>query len=88
MSGESYKTKVIILTRHYRIIGHIHMQSQARVTDYICESKNFIAVTDAEIWNHDHRRVASTSFLNINREDIELIIPEDCVTQDFGMHIF
>jgi hypothetical protein len=26
--------------------------------------------------------------LNINREDVELIIPEDCVTQDFGMHIF
>jgi hypothetical protein len=26
--------------------------------------------------------------LNINREDVELIIPEDCVTQDYGMHIF
>jgi hypothetical protein len=88
MKLDTNKTKVVILTSHYRIAGYISVLHEARVTDYICESKNFIAVTDAEIWNHDHRRVVSTSFLNINREDVELIIPEDCVTQDFGMHIF
>jgi hypothetical protein len=87
MSGESYKTKVIILTSHYRIVGNIHMHSQARVTDYVCESKNFIAVTDAEIWDLDQRKVATTSFLNINREHIETVMPEDCITQSGGMHI-
>jgi hypothetical protein len=87
MSGESYKTKVIILTRHYRIIGHIHMQSQARVTDYICDSMNFIAVTDAEIWDLDQRKVATTSFLNISRKHIETVMPEDCIKKVGGMQI-
>jgi hypothetical protein len=87
MKLDTNKTKVIIMTSHYRISGHISVLHEARVTDYICESKNFIAVTDAEIWSHDQRRVASTSFLNINREHIELIMPDDCVTQSGGMHI-
>ena len=81
------KTRVIILTRHYRIIGEISILPEARVTDYICESRDFIAVTDADVWDQDQRKVASTTFLNINRGDVELLIPEDCVTQGGGMNI-
>ncbi|MEZ0246383.1 MAG: hypothetical protein ACAH09_07090 [Methylophilaceae bacterium] len=82
---ETDKTRVIILTGHYRIVGHISVLPESRVTDYICESKEFIAVTDAEIWDHDQRKVAVTSFMNINREHIEIIMPEDCLTQGIGL---
>lgn len=78
------KTKVIILTGHYRILGHISVLPEARVTDYICESKEFIAVTDAEVWDHDERKVSSSSFMNVNRDHIEIIMPEDAVTQGIG----
>lgn len=78
------KTKVIILTGHYRILGHISVLPEARVTDYICESKEFIAVTDAEVWDHDERKVSSSSFMNVNRDHIEIIMPEDSVTQGIG----
>lgn len=77
---ETAKTRVIILTGHYRIIGQISVQPEVRVTDYICESKEFIAVTEAEVWDHDQRKVSVTHFLNINREHIEIIMPEDSVT--------
>ena len=81
----SDKTKVIILTGHYRIVGHISVLPEARVTDYICESKEFIAVTDAEVWDHDQRKVASSRFMNINRDQIEIIMPEESVTQGMGL---
>ena len=79
------RTKVIILTGHYRIVGHISVLPEARVTDYICESKDFIAVTDAEVWDHGQRKVASSRFMNINRAHIEIIMPEDSVTQGQGL---
>jgi hypothetical protein len=82
---ETNKTRVIILTGHYRITGFISVQPEARVTDYICESREFIAVTEAEVWDHDQRRVAVSRFLNLNREHIEMIMPEESVTGGVGM---
>src|SRR5438094_868523 len=40
------KTKVTILTGTYRIKGYIELMPGARVTDYMVEAKDFIAVTD------------------------------------------
>lgn len=82
---DTNKTRVIILTGHYRIVGQISVLPESRVTDFICDSKDFIAVTDAEIWDLGQRKVASTNFMNINREHIEIIMPEDSVTQGVGL---
>ena len=51
----------------------------------MCDSKGFIAVTDAEIWDLGQRKVASTSFLNVNREYIEIIMPDESITQGVGL---
>jgi hypothetical protein len=75
MMSSTDKTRVIILTGHYRIVGHISVLPEARVTDYICESKEFIAVTDAEVWDHEQRKVASSRFM----------MPEESVTQGLGL---
>ena len=55
--AEQNKTKVTILTGSYRIKGYIDLVPGARVTDYMTEAKNFIAVTDAEVWEAGERRV-------------------------------
>ncbi len=69
------RTKVTILTGTYRIKGHIELTLGARVTDYLVESKEFIAVTDAEVWEIAGRHVMNTSFLNVSRHHIEIVIP-------------
>ena len=74
MAGEN-KTKVTILTGTYRIKGHIELTVGARVTDYLVESKEFIAVTEAEIWEIAGRHVLTTPFLNVSRPHIEIVIP-------------
>ena len=49
----------------------------ARVTDFMAESKLFIAVTEAEVWELEvaGRQLMSAPFLNVNREHIQVIAP-------------
>ena len=49
MTTDDNRTKVTILTGTYRVKGYIELLPGARLTDYLVESKDFIAVTDAEV---------------------------------------
>jgi hypothetical protein len=86
MNAET-RTKVVVLTGHYRIMGSIDLVPGARVTDFLTESRDFFAVTDAEVWALDGRKMFASGFLNINRDKIELIMPEDAVTQGLGRSV-
>jgi hypothetical protein len=71
------KTKVTILTSTYRIKGYIDLLPGARITDYMAEARDFIAVTNAEVWELQvaGRQVLSAPFINVSREHIEIILP-------------
>lgn len=73
--AETNRTKVTILTATYRIKGYIELVAGARVTDYMVDSKDFIAVTDAEVREGD-RLVMNTPFLNVSRQHIQIISPD------------
>jgi len=69
------KTKVTILTGTSRVKGYIDLVPGARVTDYMVEAKDFIAVTDAEVWEIGDRKVMSAAFLNVSRHHIQIVTP-------------
>ena len=71
------KTKVTILTSTYRIKGYIDLLPGARITDYMAEARDFIAVTAAEVWELQvgGRQVLSAQFINVSRQHIEIILP-------------
>lgn len=75
MSTHENKTKVTILTGSYRIKGYIDLLPGARVTDFMQESREFIAVMEAEI--HDKevagREVLVAPFIDVNRNHIQAI---------------
>jgi hypothetical protein len=75
-TGQS-KTKVTILTGTYRVKGYIELLPGARITDYLVESKDFIAVTDAEVWELGNRHVLNAPFINVSLDHIEIVTPED-----------
>jgi len=77
MPAEEMRTKVTIFTGSYRIKGYIELIPGARVTDYMSEAKQFIAVTDAEVWELEvgGRQLMSAPFLNVSREHIQVIAP-------------
>lgn len=83
MNSEA-KTRIVVMMGNHRITGSIELIPGARVTDYLAECKDFMAVTDAEVWDMNGRKVMTSSFLNINRNRIDLIAPEDKVTQGIG----
>lgn len=84
MNTES-TTRVVILTGHYRIVGDIGLLPGARVTDYLAESKEFFAVTDAEVWDLNGRKITAASFMNINRDHVEIIMPENALKSGAGV---
>jgi hypothetical protein len=71
------RTKVTIFTSTYRIRGFIELVRGARITDFMAEARDFIAVTNAEVWELQPggRQVASAPFLNVSRFHIEIILP-------------
>jgi len=77
MPADETRTKVTIFTGSYRIKGYIDLLPGARVTDFMTGAKDFIAVTDAELWELEigGRQLMSTPFLDINRAHIQVIAP-------------
>lgn len=77
MTADNERTKVTILTGTYRVKGYIDLLPGARVTDYLEESKDFIAVTDAEVRDLSDRYILSAAFLNVSRNHIQIVTPGD-----------
>ena len=77
MTTAENRTKVIILTGNHRISGYIDVLPGARVTDFVIEAKNFIAVTDAEVFEPElgGRLVLAAPFIDVNRQHIQVIAP-------------
>jgi hypothetical protein len=73
------RTKVTIFTSSYRVRGFIELVPGARITDFMAEARDFIAVINAEVWELQPggRQVASAPFLNVSRFHIEIILPGD-----------
>ncbi|HYT47844.1 MAG TPA: hypothetical protein VEL04_05450 [Burkholderiales bacterium] len=71
------KTRVTIFTATYRVKGYIDLLPGARITDFMAEAKDFIAVVNAEVWELQPggRQVASAAFINVSRDHIEIILP-------------
>jgi len=77
MQPDPTRTKVTIFTSSYRVKGYIDLIPGARVTDYMTEAKDFIAVTDAEVSELEvgGRQLMVTPFLNVSRAHIQVIAP-------------
>ena len=75
MTTVENKTKVTILTGAYRVTGYIDLLPGARVTDYLVESKDFIAVTAAEVWEVGNRHVLNAPFINVSLDHIQIVTP-------------
>jgi hypothetical protein len=73
----SETTKLTVYANGYRISGTGSVLPGARVTDFMNESKQFIALTDVSVWDiDDGRKVMSSPFININRESVEFVVPQ------------
>jgi len=75
MEGQN-RARVVMLAGSFRIKGEIELMPGARVTDYMVESKPFIAVTNAEVWDLEGRRIMVVPFLNVSRDHVVVVAPD------------
>ena len=74
-------TSVVIFTKSFRVNGEVALAPQnRRLTDYMVEAKEFIAVIEAEVMDHTGRLVLRAPFLNVQRSHVEIIVPTEGVT--------
>ena len=71
------RTRVAILTASYQVKGYVDLLAGARITDLMNGAKDFVAVTDAEVYEvgSNARHVFSVPFLNICRAHVQIIAP-------------
>lgn len=74
-ADDNSRTKVTILTGTYRIKGFVELIPGARLTDFMIEAKEFIAVIDAEVADLGGRLMLNEPFLNVSRAHVQVVIP-------------
>lgn len=70
-------TEVVLYTRRYVVTGYISLMPGARLTDYLRESRSFIAVAEATVTDLDGKELFRTPFLDVHRDTIELALPRE-----------
>lgn len=75
MEGDT-RTRIVILAGSYRIKGEIELVPGARLTDYMLDTKEFFAVTKAEVWDLEGRKIFSAPFLNVSRDQVVVVAPD------------
>ncbi len=75
MTTHQNQTRVTILTGAYRIKGYIDLLPGARVTDFMREAKDFVAVVEAEVYEPEvaGRQVLTAPFINVSRDHIQIV---------------
>lgn len=72
----------IIQTLVSRIQGNMHVRINERVKDELNRGEQFLAVTDADIYNLQGQKVRSAEFMLINRDHVIWILPDEGSTQN------
>ena len=68
---------VKIWTDTFIITGEIDTTRDERLTDYIRENKEFIAVTQVNVADREGKGLFRTHFLNVSTSHIEIILPAE-----------
>jgi hypothetical protein len=69
--------RVIVQTEKYRIHGQMHITPSERLKDELNGSDQFVAVTNATVFDAAGNVTYRSNFLTLNRDFIVWLIPED-----------
>ena len=67
----------IIQTLVTRIQGNVHVRINERVKDELNRGEQFLAITDANIFNLEGQKIFDAEFMLLNRDHVIWVIPDD-----------
>ena len=68
---------VVIQSRNDVILGNVHIRPALRMLDELINSEQFLAVTDATVYDRSGVAKFRTKFMTVNKEHVVFIIPRD-----------
>ena len=80
MTNSDETTGVVIFTTASRIEGRIALVPGARLTDFIRSAPDFVAVSEAVVFDRAGKRLFASAFVDVGRQFIELIVPAEFMT--------
>lgn len=81
MSEAQESTEVLILTSTYAVEGRIALLPGSRLTDYVRQSGEFIAVTDVKVSDLRGNELFRSSFIDIGKSHIVVVSPLNTVSK-------
>ena len=72
---EKVAVKAVIHTHSAVIVGEIHARPSLRLIDEIINGDQYLAITNADVYDKSSKARLTTRFLILNRERIEMLIP-------------
>ena len=72
---EKIPIKVVIHTDSETIIGEFHSRTNLRLIDEIINGDQYLAITNADVYEKTSKAHLRTKFLVLNREKVVMIIP-------------
>jgi hypothetical protein len=60
-----------------RVEGNVHVRLNERVKDELNRGEQFLAITDAKIFNMQGQKLYEAEFMLINRDHVIWIVPDD-----------
>lgn len=68
---------VIIQTTEHRICGNVHVRPDDRLRDELNQSEQFVAVTNATVYNAEDQVLYRSRFIAVNVAQIIWLIPQN-----------
>ena len=68
-------TRVVVETSNDLIVGDMHMRPRLRLIDELISGEQFLAITNAIVYDKSGRPRFSTRFLSINRDFVIFVAP-------------
>ena len=72
-------TRVVFYTGEYVVRGAVALLPGSRLTDFIRNADDFIAVTDATVTTREGNELLRTPFISLRRDSIVLAVPAELV---------
>jgi len=71
----------IIQTLVTRIQGKMHVRIDERVKDELNRNEQFLAITDAIVFNLQGKKIYDAKFMLVNRDHVVWVVPDEENTQ-------
>lgn len=73
---------VIIQTGAHRIRGKMYVRPDERIKDELNKNEQFLAITDANVFDMDGNLLYSTEFIAVNRDQVVWVVPQEELATD------